>query len=55
MPIICPLCGGTDQHKERPYTLNDDTICQDIECENCDGSWSRIFTFDRNEPAGKSL
>lgn len=55
MSIVCPICGGTDQAKERPYKLDDESICEDIECENCGGSWSRIYTFDHNVPAGESL
>lgn len=53
--LICPSCGGTDQAKERPYLIDNDTICQDIECENCGNGWSRIFTFDHAEVGGKSL
>lgn len=44
----CPFCSGTDMARGRPYNLDDNTIAQDFECDNCGGSWSRVFTYDHD-------
>jgi len=45
-PTECPVCNGTDLHRERPDTIGD-TIHRCAECENCGATWSEFFVFEQ--------
>ena len=45
LPTECPLCKGTDLHRERP-TVFEGSVMIEADCENCNATWEEWYEFD---------